>query len=540
MNKYIASADELCTLSATELAAHIRNGDVSASEVTEAHIRQIETVDKDLNAVVIPLFDQARAQAEELDKKRNRGEPLGALHGVPVTIKEQFRVTDTDTTIGVLSQVGKRYESEGPLVTKLRQAGVVILGKTNIIQTLAGWESDNRVYGRTNNPWNLARTPGGSSGGESAIIAAGGSPLGLAGDLGGSIRIPAHFCGLHGLKPTSRRLTNDDFPTGLLSGGQETIIPQPGPIARSVADLNLAMEVLAKPSKKETRDLVPPVPWPDLSQIQVEKLKVGIYTDNGFFPASPAIRRSVEEAANALDNLGAAVDLFTPPDVAEGVRIFLGIMSAAGGAAYKRLLDGEKPVPQIAGNLQGMGTPNFMIPILEKIMIARGQNYLAHTISCVGRLTAEEYWNIVEECNAYRARFIQALDHGGFDALICPPFALPAPTHGSSENLFPAGSYANIFNVLGNPAGVLSFTRVQPGEESDRIISKDLVDIIAKEVEQGTAGLPIGVQVIGRHWREDVVLAIMAALEKNFSSQPNYPIQFLRSIDLKINEIATA
>lgn len=538
MNEYIDSTEELCKLSASDLAEQIRNGELSSREVTEAHIRRIEAVDKHLNAVVIPLFDEAREQADEADQKCSRGEPLGTLHGVPVTIKEQFRVKGTETTLGVLSQVGKKYDTEGPLVTKLRQAGAIILGKTNIIQTLAGWESDNRVYGRTNNPWNLARSPGGSSGGESAIIAAGGSPLGLAGDLGGSIRIPAHFCGLHSLKPTSGRLSNDDFPAGLLSGGQETIIPQPGPIARTVGDIKLAMEVLTAPSAKETYDLVPPVPWPDPSKVQVEKLRIGVYTDNGFFSVSPAIRRAVEEAADVLQVQGVSVGQFTPPDVAEAVRIFLGILSAAGGASYKRLLDGEKPIPQIAGNLQGMSTPNFMLPIVEKLMAARGQKHLAYMISCLGTLTTEEYWNLVEARNAYRARFVQTLDQGGFDALICPPFALPATTHGSTENLFPAGSYANMYNVLGNPAGVVSITRVQPGEESDRLVSKDLADITAREVEQDSAGLPIGVQVVARHWREDIVLAVMTALENHFSTQPSYPIQVLHLADLKIRETA--
>ncbi len=536
-NKYFESAEEICQLSASELAKQIRTGELSAREVTEAHIRQIEKVDKDLNAVVIPLFDQARAQADEADRKRSLGEAIGALHGVPVTIKEQFRVKGTDTTLGVLSQAGKKYNSEGPLVTKLRTAGAIILGKTNVIQTLAGWESDNRVYGRTNNPWNLARTPGGSSGGESAIIAAGGSPLGLAGDLGGSTRIPAHFCGLHSIKPTSGRLSNDDFPAGILSGGQETIIPQPGPIARTVADIKLAMDVLAMPSPMETHGLVPPVPWSDPSKINVENLRIGVYTDNGIFSASPAIRRAVEEAADALQGQGAIVDQFTPPDVAEAMRIFLGILSAGGGADYKRLLDGEKPIPQIAGNLQGMSTPKLMLPIIEKLMAARGQKHLARTISYVGRRTAEEYWSLVEARNAYRASFNQALDQGGFDALLCPPFALPALTHGSSEHLFPAGSYANMYNVLGNPAGVVSTTRVQPNEESDRAVSKDQADITAREVERGSTGLPVGVQVVGRHWREDVVLAVMAAIEGRSRTQPSYPIQVLQREDRKIAEI---
>jgi fatty acid amide hydrolase len=273
------SVGTITDLSASELAQAIKAGDLSAQEVTEAHIRRIEEVNPQLNTVVIPLFDEARTQAEEADRKHSRGEPLGPLHGVPETIKEQYRVAGTQTTLGATKQMGNVYHDEGPLMTALRKAGAIILGKTNTIQTLAGWESDNRVYGRSNNPWDLERTSGGSSGGEAAIIAARGSALGLAGDFGGSIRIPAHFCGVQGFKPTSGRLSNADFATGLLGIGQEVIIPQPGPIARTVADLQLAMEVFAETSLHVTYDLVPPVPWPDPAKVQVEALRIGFYAD---------------------------------------------------------------------------------------------------------------------------------------------------------------------------------------------------------------------------------------------------------------------
>jgi fatty acid amide hydrolase len=532
-NRPFEIKEELCRLSAVDLALEIRAGNISAREVTEAHIRQIEDVDGDLNAVVIPLFDEARKQAAEADNHYSDGKTLGPLHGVPMTIKEQFKVAGTQTTLGVSSQVGKLYDKEGPLLTKLRRAGAIILGKTNVIQTLAGWESDNRVYGRTNNPWDLDRTPGGSSGGESAIIAAGGSPLGLAGDLGGSIRIPAHFCGVHGLKPTSGRLTNDDFPAGLLADGQQTVIPQPGPIARSVADIELAMSVLAAHSAEATFDLVPPVPWRDPRKVDVTKLRIGVYTGNGFFPASPAIRRAVNEAAASLDSYGISIGEFTPPDPAKAVRLFLGVMSAGGGQVYKRLLGEEKPIQQVAGNLRGMSTPNFMLPILEKLMAGRGQTHLAHMMSALGALSAEAYWDLVAQLNHYRMDFIREMDRGGFDALLCPPFATPAVTHGSTEHLFPAGSYANMYNVLGNPAGVVSITRVQPGEESDRVVSNDLADITAKDVEQGSVGLPVGVQVVGRHWREDVVLAVMSVIEDQFRTRSAYPIEGHQTVDVR-------
>lgn len=517
------SSESLTNLSASELAQRIKAGELSAQEVTEAHIGRIEAVNEPLNAVVIPLFDEARAQAVEADKAASRGEPLGPLHGVPMTIKEQYRVAGTETTIGLTGQVGKKYDRDGPLVARLRQAGAIIVGKTNIMQTLAGWESDNPVYGRTNNPWNLERTPGGSSGGEAAIIAARGVPLGLGGDLGGSIRIPAHFCGIHGLKPTTGRLTNEGVPAHLFATGQEAIVAQPGPVARTIADLRLAMEVLAAPWPKASVDLVPPVPWPDPTAVEVGGMRVAMVTDNGFFPASPALRRAVEEAAEALRARGAQVETFAPPDVAEAVRLYVSIFTADGGATLKRVLGNDQPIQPLKGTVQGATMPNPLRPVLSKLMESRGQHHLAFLIRNAGSLSALEFWQLVEARNNYRARFLQALDEGRFEAILCPPYALPALPHGSSEHLFAAASYAFLYNVLGMPAGVVAATRVQKEEESDRVVSKDLADKTAREAEDSSMGLPVGVQVVARHWQEHVVLAVMAALEEHFQTQPTYP-----------------
>jgi len=185
-------------LSALEIARQIAEGLLSSQEVVEAHIRRIEAVNPRLNAVVVPFFDQARAEASRADHMRRQGTLLGPLHGVPITLKEQFMVAGTPSTVGLMSHKSTLMEREGPLVKRLRQAGVIVLGKTNASQLLLSLSAscENPVYGRTNNPWDETRSPGGSSGGEAAIIAAGGSPLGLGGDNGGSIRIPAHFCGL--------------------------------------------------------------------------------------------------------------------------------------------------------------------------------------------------------------------------------------------------------------------------------------------------------------------------------------------------------
>jgi fatty acid amide hydrolase len=248
-----------------------------------------------------------------------------------------------------------------------------------------------------------------------------------------------------------------------------------------------------------------------------------MYTDNGFFPASPALRRAVEEAADALRQRGATVEPCTPPDAAEGLRIFLGIATAGGSKDLKRLLGDEKPIPQMSGLMQAMGFPPMISPIVAAIMEARGQHHLARLIRNAGACSTDQYWSLVAARNRYRSHFHQVMDEGNFDAVLCPPFALPALTHGTSQHLVPAASYAMVYNAIGAPAGVVSITKVRLGEEFDRNVSKDMADITARAVEQGSAGLPVGVQVVARHWREDIVLAVMAALEDHFRSTPDYP-----------------
>ncbi|MGD8398327.1 MAG: amidase family protein, partial [Anaerolineae bacterium] len=456
------------------------------------------------------------------------GDALGPLHGVPVTIKEQFRVAGTEVTIGLPGQAGRVYGTDGPLVAKLRKAGAIILGKTNVPELLVAYETDSNVYGRASNPWNLDRTPGGSSGGESAIIAAGGSPLGLGGDLGGSIRVPAHFTGIHGLKPTSGRLTNEGVPRHLFATGQEAILAQAGPMARSVADLAMAMQILASPAERATVDAVPPVTWRGPEAISMEGLRIGFYADNGYFAAAPALRRAVEEAAAALEQRGASVEAFAPPDAAEAVRLFVGILSADGAARMKALLEGKDPHDSVKGLIQGGSMPNFMRPLVARLMAAQGQEHLAFLISNMGPRSTEDYWDLVDARTAYRARYVEAMASGGstgqgFDAILCPPYALPALIHGSGNDLIAAASYAWPYNVTGLPAGTVAATRVQPGEESDRAPSRDAADKTARRVEENSAGLPVGVQVVGRHWREDVVLAVMAALEQHFQASGSYP-----------------
>lgn len=300
MTEVIQAPADLIWLTASEIAQRIRDGQLTAAQAVEAHIQRIEAVNPQLNAVVFKLYDEARAQAKAADAAQARGEPLGPLHGVPITIKDQFLVQGTPSTWGLPSQAQHRAEADGPLVRRLRQAGAIILGKTNIPQLLYYAESDNPVYGQCNNPWNVKRVPGGSSGGEGSIVAAGGSTLGLGGDIGGSLRVPAHFCGITTLKPTSSLLTNLDNPEHLRETGQEAIVSQQGILARSVADVALGLQILAAPGQEVFDPTIAPVQWRDPAQVNVRELRVAMYEDDGFFPASPAVRRATREAADLL------------------------------------------------------------------------------------------------------------------------------------------------------------------------------------------------------------------------------------------------
>jgi fatty acid amide hydrolase len=511
----------LAGLGAIELARAIEGGRCSAREVVEAHIERIEKVNPALNAVVVTRFDAARAEADRADAVHRSGSTAGPLHGVPITIKEHFALAGTPATLGVPG--ARNDDHDGPLVARLRAAGAIVLGKTNVPQLLYYNETDNPVYGRTNNPWNRERSCGGSSGGEAAIIAAGGSALGLGSDVGGSLRAPAHACGIAALKPTSGRLTNDDALPAGFARGQTAIVSQPGPMARNVADLALAMRVLAAPGQERHDPEIAPVPWREPAEIDRSQLRVAMYEDDGFFPASAAVRRAVREAAAALVALGVRVERFTPPRVDDALAIFFGILAADGGREARRRLGHGPRDRRISGLLQIVAIPEPLRPLLVTLAGSLGQARVAAQLSAIRSSSVGGFWSLVEAQAGYRRRFLAELDRGGFDAIVCPPQALPALTHGSSYFLATAASYSMLYNLLGMPAGVVPVTQVNPAEEQPRAAGRDLVDRAARDVERGSAGLPIGIQVVARHWREDLVLAVMAALEAALRKRPDYP-----------------
>ncbi len=502
-------------LSASELAGMVARGDLSSSEVVDAHIQRIEDVNPRLNAVVFKDFEHARRQAVIADQMVSRGADLPSLHGVPVTIKECIDVATMPSTFGLTSRANAVAQQDAQAVARLREAGGIILGKTNVAQLSLYYESDNPVYGRTNNPWDLNRTSGGSSGGEAAIIAAGGSPLGLGADIGGSVRIPAAFCGITSLKPTAGRC--EDPGRYSVPIGQRAIVSQIGPMARHVEDVALTLEIIG------TSKVAPHIPRGDFRRVDLSGLRIGIYTDDGTIAVAPAVARAVTEAAEAMREHGARVSTWAPPRVPEAVALYFGLVSADGAKGLKRMWASGKRDPRANSMalLAGLSAPTRAV--VSAALRLMGQPSLGHLVGFFGHTHTDEYWSLVEQQLNYQAAFADALERDGLDVLLCPPCALPAYTHGASSVLGTGGGYSILYNLLGYPAGVVPFTRVRPDEETSRMSSWDLVEKTALKVEQGSAGIPIGVQVVARPWCEHNALAVMAALQTAARTAADYP-----------------
>ena len=514
--------DTLFEWSAEQIIERIAAGEISASEVTEAYIARIEQVNPLINAIVVPMFAQARADAAAVDGARKRGEPLGPLAGLPITVKESFHVVGTPTTVGLTARASHKAPADAYHVGRMRAAGAVVLGKTNVPQLVMSNDSQNPLYGRTKNPWNPERSAGGSSGGEAAAIAAGCSPLGIGSDIGGSVRLPANVCGICALKPTSGRLTMaghlDVVP------GQETILAQPGPMARFVGDLDLAFRFLCTPEQALVDPTVPPVPPAADGALITSRLRVGFYTNNGVLAPAPAVARAVREAADALRAQGLEVDEWQPPDMTEAFELWLGLLMADGSAHLRELCAGsEVDAAQRRTFLAGRMPHAVLASVVAPILRAFGQRHTADAVRSIGRRSARDYWRLTKRRTQYRTKFLTAMARGGFDAIICPVDALPAMIPGTSEDLIHALSYSATYNLLGMPGGAVAATRIRLGEESDRPESRDGVERAARRTEKGSAGLPVGVQVVARHWREDIVLSLMGLLEEHFSQQPDYP-----------------
>jgi fatty acid amide hydrolase len=416
--------------------------------------------------------------------------------------------------MGVVGRAGSKAGADAALVTALREAGAVILGRTNLSQLCLYAESRNPLFGQTANPWSLEHTPGGSSGGEGAAIAAGLSPLGVGTDIGGSIRVPAHFCGIAGFKPTLDRLPMRGIGAGI--PGQEAVRAMCGPMARTARDLQLVMSALDPRRLSALDGRVPPLPF---SEAELGRPRVGMYLDDGILPPSAAVARAVRRAAEALGTRGCEVVPWTPPRAREAIFHQLAALSADGGARLGRELRGQPVDPVLLSLMRIARLPALVRKSAAAVI---GDDLAAETLRSLGRKPAEELWRLTGEIRAWRFEVTASMDAAGIDLLLCPPFATPALPHGGSRQFVLAASSSMLWNIAQMPAGVVPVSRVRP-EETGRAAGRGLMEKLAAAVDAKSARLPVGAQIVGRPWADERVLAAMVAVEEEVRHDADFP-----------------
>ncbi len=512
----------LHTLTATELLPMLHSGDVSAVELVRALHARADECEPRVGAFAHQLRTQVLVEAERADALRRDGEPLPPLHGLPLTIKENLDTRGLPSTLGMRARKDAMADRDAVVVQLAREAGALVLGKTNVPQTLLSpMESTNALFGTTHNPWRHGHGPGGSSGGEGAAIAAGMSVAGVGTDIGGSIRTPASFCGICGIKPTNSRWSNVGS-QGVLKG-QEHVRAQCGPLARSVADLTLLLRTLDTPKHAALDPLVPPLPIGDPAEVDLAGLRVGYYEDDGYFTPAASMRRGVRVAAELLEAAGCAVERFTPPSVEELVHLYFSGLTADGTATLWEALDGEGFIAPLRtlGRIARM--PAQARKGLAKALGLMGEKRLEGMLLSLGEKRVKLFWTLVNRRTELRSEVLRAWDLAGIDVLLAPAYMTTAAPIGMAHDFTLGFCDLARYNILDFPAGVVPVTRVRP-DETDRSTLNDRLDKRAAAIELASAGLPVGIQVVGRPWREDQVLAAMAGIEAGAKKREDFPV----------------
>lgn len=456
---------DLAFSSVTELAAMIAERKISAVEALDAHLAQVDRHNEAVNAVVILDRDGARERARQADAALARGDTAGPLHGVPFTLKDAHQTAAMRTTAGFPPFADYVPGSDGPVVGRLKAAGGVLVGKTNVAAMLGDWQSDNLLFGRTSNPWALDRTAGGSSGGAAAAVAAGMTPFDVGTDMQDSIRLPAAFCGVYGLKPTEHRVSlAGAFPDPSGTPRSVRLMSCVGPIARNLEDLALIYKIIAGPDGADT-DLAP-VPVDSMPKLELKSLRIAFASTFPGFPVAAEIGAAVERLAAGLASAGACVEEAGLP------KLDLHDDLAEGGKLIGMMLEAAQPEP-----------PAEPTPVSSwfAALARRDRSILA--------------WE----------RFFESCD-----ALLCPAAMTTAFAHckpgsllevdSKDESYWMLPAYGAIFNYSGHPA-------------------------LAVPCGQDGNGLPIGLQLVGKRWSEARLLGIaaaIAALTGGFRRPPGY------------------
>ena len=458
--------NEIVLAPATQQLELLRAGKISVTELAEAHIRHIERLNPVLNALVDFDADRVLALAKKLDAAR---EPRGALHGLPVTIKSSIATAGYRCEIGSLLHEGEIPAEDAQIVARLRAAGALILGTTNCPEFLMAYETANLLHGQTRNPWDLERSPGGSSGGEAAAIAAGLSAAGFGSDSGGSVRVPAHFTGICSLKPTPGRIPGRGHLPPCV--GPFSILGVIGPMARTIADITLLFHTLGGQDRLDP--ISPPLVLRQPALDDLRKTTIGFFDDDGLAPVTQETRAAVRAAGEALRDAGFRVEPFRPRTLEQLRKLWWKFFVQCGDMFY---------APEIAGKEHRL-SPIFS----EFLSIARAQP----------PLTATDLLNAWAELDVVRGKTLEEMRD--FPVLLCPVASIPAFRHGEREWKIEGETVAYLdavrhtqwFNSLAAPAAVVP-------------------------VGRSLEGLPIGVQIIARPFEDETALGIAAIVDAAF------------------------
>jgi amidase len=454
----------------SEIAAAILSKEIRSSQLVRTFLDRIEKVNDQLNAVVFSNAEQALKQADKADADLANGTIHGPLHGIPMTIKDSLDTKDTITTWGTTGRQDFRPGRDATCVARLRDAGAILLGKTNTPEFTLWFQTDNLIFGPTKNPFDTTRTPGGSSGGAAAIIAAGASLFDVGTDTGGSIRLPSHFCGIAGIKPTTGRVpcTGNALP----SSGLIAPLSQPGPMARCVADLAYLLPLMSGPDQLDPYAV--PAVWKNPADTSIDSLRIAYHADNGIKTPISEISDVIDQVVSLLSDHG-MVPTHARPAGVEMANFILGrVFSADGGELIEALLEDCKtktPSPKIQQSLD------------EDIF----------------EIDQREFAQVITLWDNYRSSMLAFFDE--FDVLICPVNANTAIPLGETEDML-AYTYTSAYNLTGWPGAV-----IRAGSDS--------------------SGLPIGVQILARPFREDHCLAVAAWLEEHLGEFPRPAIHCL-------------
>jgi Asp-tRNA(Asn)/Glu-tRNA(Gln) amidotransferase A subunit family amidase len=451
-------------LPATELVTRVASGACSAAELVTAHLQQIALANPALNAFVQVREEDALTEAAAQDAAAGRGLRRGPLGGLPITVKSAIGVGGMLCETGARSRAGRIASADATLVRRLRAAGAIVIGTTNVAEMLMAYESDNPLYGRTANPWDATRTAGGSSGGEAAAISAGCSSGGVGSDGGGSIRVPAHFCGICGLKPTPGRIPSTGHQPSC--AGPFALIGVVGPMARTMGDVSLLLHVMAGADWDDPMA----APFEHPAAGDPADVRIGFFEHDEATPVTRETADAVAVAARAAASAGYRVERFLPAALDRARELWGVFFAKAGAALLHDALHGAEQT----------------LPILEEFASEHSGSLALQE----GELL--QAWLGRDEA---RAGLLQEMER--YRVLICPVSAVPAFRHGEREwriegqrvSYLAAMSYTQWFNILGNPAAVVP-------------------------VGRSPEGLPIGVQVVGRPYEEQLVIAVASAIER--------------------------